>query len=390
MIRHVRVQLGHVAEFINGVAFKPADWSDEGHRIIRIQNLTDGSKPYNRTTRVVHMKYQVRPGDLLVSWSATLGVFVWDGPDIGLVNQHIFRVVPKADRVHAGYLRQMLIDALIEMERHLHGATMKHINRKEFLATEIPLPPLSEQKRIAGILDAADALRAKRRKALAQLDTLLHSTFLDMFGDPVSNPMGWEVEKLGDWLDNIDSGWSPTCLERTADDHEWGVLKLGAVTRCEFDENEQKALPPDIEPRPRLEVKVGDLLFTRKNTYELVAAAAYVHDARPRLMLSDLIFRLKLIPGVPVDARFLWKLLVEPHQRQVIQGLAGGAAGSMPNISKARLKAVELIRPPLSLQRRFAAIVESVERQKARMRAHLAELDALFASLQSRAFSGTL
>ena len=100
----------------------------------------------------------------------------------------------------------MLSDALVQMEQHLHGATMKHVNRGEFLATTIPLPPLDEQKRIAGILDAADALRAKRREALAQLDTLLQSTFLDMFGDPVTNPMGWEVRELKETKSRVQIG----------------------------------------------------------------------------------------------------------------------------------------------------------------------------------------
>jgi type I restriction enzyme S subunit len=107
-------------------------------------------------------------------------------------------------------------------------------------------------------------------------------------------------------------------------------------------------------------------------------------------MLPDLIFRFRLKRDAEVEPKFLWRLLIEPHQRQTIQKLAGGAAGSMPNISKATLKTVKLIKPPIDLQRRFATIVESVERQKARLRAHLAEPDALFASLQTRAFNGEL
>ncbi len=385
-----RVPLGDIADFVNGVAFKPDDWEESGKRILRIQNLTDSTKPFNRTNRVVAKKYEVSPGDLLVSWSATLGVFVWEGPDTALVNQHIFRVVPDHGRIDPCYLRHMLSDALVQMEQHLHGATMKHVNRGEFLATTIPLPPLAEQKRIAGILHTADALRAKRREALAQLDTLLQSTFLDMFGDPVTNPMGWEIEGFDNWLDNIDSGWSPKCLNRQALIGEWGVLKLGAVTWCEFDDSGQKALPPSLAPRPELEVAPGDLLFTRKNTRDLVAAVAYVHKVRPRLMLSDLIFRLRLKSGIEMKPAFLWQLLIQPKQRQVIQKFAGGSAGSMPNISKAKLKTLKLIKPPLDLQHRFAAIVEAVEQQKASQRAHLAELDTLFASLQSRAFRGDL
>ena len=84
------VPVGSVAQFINGVAFAPEDWHDSGLRIIRIQNLTDPAKPYNKTTRVVSDKLHVRAGDLLVSWSASLGVFEWEGPDDALLNQHIF------------------------------------------------------------------------------------------------------------------------------------------------------------------------------------------------------------------------------------------------------------------------------------------------------------
>ena len=211
-----------------------------------------------------------------------------------------------------------------------------------------------------------------------------------MFGDPVTNQMGWEIDGFENWLENIDGGWSPKCLNRKALIREWGVLKLGAVTWCEFDDSDHKALPPRLVPRPELEIAPGDLLFVRKNTHDLVAAVAYVHRVRPRLMLSDLIFRLRLKSGVEVEPTFLWQLLIQPRQRQIIQRFAGGSAGSMPNISKAKLKTLKLIKPPLDLQQRFATIVHSVKQQKTHQRAHLAELDTLFASLQSRAFRGDL
>ena len=162
-----------------------------------------------------------------------------------------------------------------------------HLYPKDVARLRIPFPPLAEQKRIAGILDAADALRAKRREALAQLDTLLQSTFLDMFGDPVTNPMGWEIEGFDNWLDNIDSGWSPKCLNRKALIHEWGVLKLGAVTWCEFDDSDQKALPPSLTPRRELEVAPGDLLFVRKNTHDLVAAVIGRYLSGPELWFQS-------------------------------------------------------------------------------------------------------
>lgn len=255
---------------------------------------------------------------------------------------------------------------------------------------QIPLPPLEEQKRIAKILDAADALRAKRRNTLAQLDALLQSAFLELFGDPVLNDKNWDVMRLGNLLEDIESGWSPKCLDRKAGDDEWGVLKLGAVTKCFYDDREQKALPEHVEPRPRIEVCEGDLLFSRKNTRELVCATAYVCETRRKLMIPDLIFRLRIKDKISVSAVFLWQLLVNPRQRMVIQSLAGGAAGSMPNISKAKLKEVLLIQPPVELQRKYSKVVHGIEAEKNRARAHLEELDLLCFSLQQRAFSGEL
>ncbi|WP_111557459.1 restriction endonuclease subunit S [Paracoccus sediminilitoris] len=185
-VKHVA--LGDIAEFINGAAFKPSDWTGEGRRIIRIQNLNDPSKPFNRTTAALPAKYEVHPGTLLVSWSASLGVFEWNEPDIALLNQHIFKVVPDVQQVTQDYLRHMLENALLDMARHHRGSTMVHVNRGEFLGTTIPLPPLEEQKRIAAILDQADALRRLRRRALDRLNTLGQAIFHDMFGDDGRTP----------------------------------------------------------------------------------------------------------------------------------------------------------------------------------------------------------
>ena len=385
-----------------GSNMKTSDYVEAGVPVLQGKNITgnrfvwkevryisdEKARELKRSSTVVGDHLLIKIGS--IGYSAILDDL--DGHDFAIIPANLARIRPDRSVVDDQYLHRVLTSDLVV--RHFQKVASKTaqpaLSLKKIKATEIPLPPLAEQKRIAGILDAADALRAKRRESLAQLDTLLQSTFLDMFGDPVTNPMGWRMEALGNLLDNIDSGWSPKCLDRKALEDEWGVLKLGAVTWCEFDEAEQKALPQHETPRPDIEVAAGDLLFTRKNTHDLVAAVAYVHRVRSRLMLPDLIFRLRLKREAKIDPKFLWQLLAQPHQRQSVQQLAGGAAGSMPNISKAKLKGVHLIKPPLDLQHRFAAIVESVEQQKASQRAHLEELDTLFASLQSRAFQGEL
>jgi type I restriction enzyme, S subunit len=246
------------------------------------------------------------------------------------------------------------------------------------------------QKRIAEILDRAESLRAMRRQSIEQLNTLTQAIFLEMFGDPVTNPKGWKRLAFGELLANIDSGWSPVCLDRSVEGEEWGVLKLGAVTKCEYKPSENKALPPDVQPNLKIEVKQGDLLFTRKNTYELIAACALVKETPPRLLMSDLIFRFRLREDSPVNSSFLHQLLIYPTKRRAIQKLAGGSSSSMPNISKTKLQDTLVEAPPIDLQQKFAQRVEAIEKLKATHQKSLTELDALFASLQHRAFRGEL
>lgn len=145
----VKATVDDLAEFVNGFAFKPAHWESTGTPIIRIQNLTNPEKPFNYTKIDVPEIYEVNNGDLLVSWSATLDAFIWRGNKAWL-NQHIFKVVPRPSFFHSGllfYWMKIAIEEMITTE-HLHGSTMKHINRGPFLAHETRLPPSNEQARI--------------------------------------------------------------------------------------------------------------------------------------------------------------------------------------------------------------------------------------------------
>ena len=148
------IAVGEAGEYVNGHAFKPADWGSNGKPIIRIQNLTNPHRPLNRTRLEVPSKYEVGPGELLVSWSATLDAFIWHG-EPALLNQHIFRVIPNSELVEGRLLYYWLKQAIADLSdsAHLHGSTMAHINRGPFLAHPLPLPPKSEQSRIAERLD---------------------------------------------------------------------------------------------------------------------------------------------------------------------------------------------------------------------------------------------
>ena len=296
--------------------------------------------------------------------------------------------------VFDGYLERFLRSprAISFYSSKLRGTTARRrtLPQEIFLNLPVPLPPLNEQRRIAAVLDKVDALRAKRREAIALLDDLTQSVFLDMFGDPILNDRDWPRVSFGSLLQKVDSGQSPKCLARPAEEGEWGVLKLGAITQCEYLPNENKALPEGVEPHADKEVQVGDLLFSRKNTRELVAACVLVRETPRRLLLPDLMFRLILKNEAKIEKTYLHQLLINPKKRRAIQSLAGGSSGSMPNISKSRLVEIDIELPPLELQNQFAERVTAIESLKRKHLAHLTHLDELFASLQQRAFRGEL
>jgi len=178
------VPIGETGEYINGFAFKPSHRDSSGLPIVRIQNLTDESKALNTTNIEVPADYKIDTGDMLMSWSATLDVFVWRrGP--ALVNQHIFKVVPDEGVISKKLLFYWLKQAIQQLQKteHLHGSTMMHINRGPFMAHKVPLPPAEEQLRIVSkleeVLPEVDAglaeLKAAQKKLAQYRQSLLKS-----------------------------------------------------------------------------------------------------------------------------------------------------------------------------------------------------------------------
>jgi type I restriction enzyme S subunit len=168
------------------------------------------------------------------------------------------------------------------------------------------------------------------------------------------------------------------------------VLKLGAVTSCRYIAQENKALPLDLGHREDIEVKKGDLLFTRKNTYQLVAASAFVYETRPKLMLSDTIFRFNFKRNAAILPEYVWALLTHPGKRKDLQKLAGGSAGSMPNISKSRLMKQLIELPPIEFQQNFRNVFYRVRSCiDSQTNTHNLATE-FFNSLSQRAFRGEL
>ena len=322
-----------------------------------------------------------RPGDLILCIRATIGDRNWSDKEYCL-GRGVAGLRAKDADLSQAYLGHWLDHVAPVLRAQGRGATFLQVSKSDIASLQIPLPPLDEQKRIAGILDAADALLAKRREALAELDTLLQSTFLDIFGDPVTNPMGWDVvafesignSRLGKMLDKGKEVGDCQFPYLANTNVQWGRFDLAALRTMDFSES-------DCE---EFKLEDGDLLICEGGE---VGRTAIWHGAHDRIYFQKALHRVRLNPTVAVPEyvfQFMWFMAKNGGFRDLT------TSATIAHLTGVKLKRLPCPRPPLELQHRYAAIVKSVEQQKASQRAHLAELDTLFASLQSRAFRGDL
>lgn len=376
-------RLGDIATYINGYAFKPEDRGSTGLPIIRIQDLTGNAYDLGFYDGKYPEKIEINDGDVLISWSASLGVYIWNRGK-GLLNQHIFKVVFDKCEVNKQYFVFAVKHKLKEMELKTHGATMKHIVKKDFDNTVIPFPTVEKQADIAYILSKIESIVEFRQQELQQLDDLIKARFVELFGDPIKNPKGWDVVKLSKCLERIDNGKSFTCDSNAREGAFPAILKLSAATYGDYRPYENKALLEETQFVESVEVHRGDLLFTRKNTPDLVGMAAYVFETPEKLMMPDLIFR--LVINERMTPIFLWQLINNREFRPVIQGISGGSAKSMSNISKERLKNIEVICPPISEQKKLEGVLEQVDKSKVAVQKALDETQLLFDSLMQEYF----
>jgi len=381
-------RLGDIAEFINGVAFKPEDWGSEGRKIIRIQNLTDPSKPYNYTTRQVDDKYVVQKGDVLVSWSATIDVFTWDD-DEALVNQHIFKVVFDTSKVQKFYFIFALKKTIDELSKFAHGSTMKHVVKKDFDNHRIPLPDLDDQLRISNILSKAESLISQRKESLRLLDELLKSTFLEMFGDPGMNSKSWgEVPMIGICKDPHDIKCGPfgTQLSKAEFTSKgialWGIPQINSLFKVPPKDfvTEEKAM--ELE---QYALTSGDIAMSRKGN--VGKCCIYPKVLAKGIMHSD-VLRIRAAKDKINPLYLLYQLRFSKRVEDQISAVSKGAV--MAGINVGKLKNMMIQTPPIKLQTQFGHFVEKTESLKAHYQASLQELENLYGALSQRAFRGEL
>ena len=295
---------------------------------------------------------------------------------------NVFSVSPNLERQYLYYYLKS--DFVLQRIKAVATGSVRD-NLKLSMLYEFPieLPKLENQRKIVKILDKVSDVIEKKEQELEQLETLVKSRFVELFGDPIKNPKGWEVVKLSECLERIDNGKSFTCDSNAREGVFPAILKLSAATYGDYRPYENKALLDEKQFVESVEVHRGDLLFTRKNTPDLVGMAAYVFETPEKLMMPDLIFR--LVTNERMTPTFLWQLINNREFRPAIQGISGGSAKSMSNISKERLKNIEVICPPISEQK-LEGVLEQVDKSKSKIQKSLEETQLLFDSLMQKYF----
>ena len=299
--------------------------------------------------------------DILISVRAPIGALNY-AKEKCCIGRGLAAITPDKSKVSLEFVYWFLKGKNAELKSKGTGSTFKAISKKILEEILIPDVGFDKQHEYAQMLEKIYVIIQTRKQELQKLDELIQSRFVELFGDPIKNPKGWEVVKLSECLERIDNGKSFTCDSNAREGVFPAILKLSAATYGDYRPYENKALLDEKQFVESVQVHRGDLLFTRKNTPDLVGMAAYVFETPEKLMMPDLIFR--LVTNERMTPTFLWQLINNREFRPAIQGISGGSAKSMSNISKERLKNIEVICPPISEQKKLEGVLEQVDKSK--------------------------
>ncbi len=380
-----------------GSQLHAADYSEDGTPVVMPQDLSEGRIVCDRIARVSRQhaerlkRHLLRTGDVIYSRRGDVTRFavVSEAEEGWICGTGSIRIRLNCPDILVGYARRYFQQKEVGtwLKHHAKGVTMPNLNTEVIRALPFVYPPLADQRRIAEILDKADALRAKRRAALARLDTLTQSIFLDMFGDPATNPKRWPFRQMRSLAAKFSDGpFGSNLKSEHYTESGTRVVRLQNIGVGEFvDDNAAYISERHFAKLKRHECLPGDVLVGTLGDPNLRACI------QPT-WLSTALNKADCVQIRPnnstATASFVCALLNQPATERMAQDLMHGQ--TRVRISMGRLRDLEVPVPPIELQRNFTSRVGAVEELKLVQRAALGKLDALFASLQHRAFRGEL
>ena len=376
------IKLGDVATYVNGYAFKPKDRGNKGLPIIRIQDLTGNSYDLGFYNGIYPQKVEINNGDILISWSASLGVYIWNRGK-ALLNQHIFKVVFNKVDIDKNYFVYAVKHKLNEMIAKTHGATMKHIIKSDFDETEIPYPNINEQKRISKVLNKVEKIIALRNAELKTLDSLIKARFVEMFGNPVANEKGWNVDLCKNLTTKIGSGATPKGGKESYLTKGISLIRSLNVHNNQFVYDDLACISMEqAEKLNNVIIQQGDVLLniTGASVARCCIVPNSVLPARVNQHVSIIRCNEKLLPV------FVSCMFTDDNFQQFLLNVATGGGATREAITKEEIEKFVLITPPIERQKKFVDFVEQIDKSKVAVQKALDEAQLLFDSLMQEYF----
>lgn len=367
------MRLGNVAKVQGGYAFKSTAFINAGTPIIRIGNL-DGEKVivdkeicYPEKFWEEHPEFRINNGDILIAMSgATVGkIGVYEPVEKALLNQRVGNILPKKN-ILKSYIYYYCMSPVFRrsIEENAFGCAQPNISAKQIEEFNINVPSIAEQEKAIKVLGKTLNIIRNRKKQLEDLDNLIKSRFVEMFGDPISNPNNFAYKSIGEVTKSITAGWSANGEARIKQPHEKAVLKVSAVTQGFFKPDEYKVIDTNELIKKYVFPQKGDLLFSRANTREMVGATAIIEQDYPDLILPDKLW--KILFENTVNVYYMKFILSGPAIRAEFSAQSTGTSGSMYNVSMDKFKGIGIPIPPIELQDLFATFVQQVDKLKVR------------------------
>ena len=374
-------RLGDIATYINGYPFKPEDRGTTGLPIIRIQDLTGNAYDLGFYDGNYPERIEINDGDVLISWSASLGVYVWNRGK-ALLNQHIFKVAFDKCAVNKQYFVYAVQHKLQEMETKAHGATMKHIVKKDFDNTVIPFPTLEEQEEIAKIINHASGIIFARQQQLQKLDELIKARFVEMFGNPVVNNKGWNVSDLGQLTIKLGSGATPKGGKEAYQTDGISLIRSMNVHNGKFEYKELAHISDEQAARlENVAVEENDVLLNITGASVARSCVVPTNVLPARVNQHVCIIRCK--DSIMPD--FINSLLIDDNYQDLLWSIAGSGA-TREAITKQQVESLQIILPPISKQEEFSKFINRVDKSKVAVQKSLDEAQLLFDSLMQQYF----
>ena len=402
-----QVSLSDVYWFQEGPGVRNWQFKESGIKLLNVANITKQGKidldktDRHLSTEEVDSKYQhflIDEGDLVIASSGitndednllrTKIAFIEKQHLPLCLNTSTIRFKAKDGVSDLKFLKHWLnsLEFRQQITKEVTGIAQKNFGPSHLKKIKISLPPLTEQRRIASILDQADELRQKRQQAIEKLDQLLQATFIDMFGDPVSNPKGFEVKKLSEQVDLIQIGPFGTQLHQE-DYIENGIplINPSHIKNGKIIPNHKLTVSQSkYEELTQYHLRLNDVLLGRRG--EMGRCAVVTENEVGWLCGTGSLF---LRPNLEkINPFFLELLLSSDSIKRYLENVSQGQ--TMANLNKTIVGSIPLISPSIEIQNKFFLIAEKIDKMKTELKSAKNQVNNLFSSLQNQAFNGTL